>query len=98
MGGGGHIADFNNRIKHLGSLLKRKRLSENRLLTMPNGRNSVIQSKDYLSNEEKEKLRVKYIEYYQKERLKRVKIAIISVTLTLFIVGILVILIMKLVN
>lgn len=82
MGGGGHIADMNNRIKHFGSLIRRKRLADNKILNMPIGENSKIVSKSYLSEKEKLELSRKYLEYYRSERIKTLRIAVIAVFIT----------------
>lgn len=81
MGGAGHIADMNKRIKYLRSLIKKKRLSENQVFKMPIGKNSKIESKP-LSKEDKEKLRLKYAAYYKAERSRKIRIALISLVAT----------------
>jgi hypothetical protein len=87
MGGGGHIADMNNRIKHFGSLIRRKRLADNKLLKMPIGKNSKIETKTYLSEKEKLALSRKYLEHYRNERLKSIRIALLSIFLTALLVS-----------
>ncbi|WP_143336821.1 hypothetical protein [Ekhidna lutea] len=78
---------MNNRIKHFGSLIRRKRLADNRLLKMPIGKNSKIASKTYLSEEEKLKLSRKYLEYYRKDRQRSIRIAMVSILLTAILVA-----------
>lgn len=82
MGGAGHMADMNQRIKFLRGLIKRKRLKDNELLKMPIGKNSKIDTKAYLSKEEKLELSRKYLEYYREQRIKNLKIGLLSIAIT----------------
>lgn len=75
-------ADINKRIKYFNSLIRRKRLADNKLLKLPIGKNSKIVSKAYLTEEDKLTLSRKYLEYYRAERIKSLKLAIVSIVLT----------------
>ncbi|MEP1033923.1 hypothetical protein [Ekhidna sp.] len=90
MGGAGHIADMNQRIKFLRSLIKRKRLKDNELLKMPIGKNSKIDTKTYLSKGEKLELSRKYLEYYKEQQIKNLKIALLSIAITISVITLLV--------
>ncbi|WP_370088049.1 hypothetical protein [Ekhidna sp.] len=79
---------MNKRIKYLNSLIRRKRLADNKLLKMPIGKNSKIEVKTYLTEKEKLILSRRYLEYYRFERLKSIRIALLSIVLTaLFVSG-----------
>ncbi|MEO9482710.1 MAG: hypothetical protein ABJG47_04665 [Ekhidna sp.] len=75
---------MNSQIKYFNSLIRRKRLADNKLLQMPIGKNSKIVSKTYLSEDEKLELSRKYLEYYRRERIKSLKIGLLSIALTAF--------------
>ncbi len=98
MGGAGHIADMNKRIKYNLSLIRRVRLAENELLHMPIGKNSKIVLKKYLSEEEKLELSRKYLEFYKRDRLKSLKIGLLSFAITGAVISVLIYAFMAIIN
>lgn len=79
------MADMNAKVRYNLGLLKRRSIFEREEFFRKTGRNRIIDSKTKLSDEEKEKLKEKFVEYYVRKKRKQVKIFVFSVMLSCLI-------------